>query len=192
MSRHANAPAPTDKLLIDAFWQLFNDVPLEKITVKMISEKAGFNRTTFYEYFPDITTLIKKAEDELVKELQSIMIERLAPGLKNVDESVITKTIVEVFDLLGDKICALIGENGDPAFQDRLEKQLIPFMNRMIGRDFGVYSEYVATFANAAFVSVLRQWVKNKRNIEQDKLVSMLFLLIGKGTIGMDDFMRTL
>ena len=43
----------TKENLVEAFWTLYKDKPLEKITVKEITDKAGYNRGTFYSYFKD-------------------------------------------------------------------------------------------------------------------------------------------
>ena len=46
------------------FVELLTDMPLSKITVKMIVEKCGINRNSFYYYFQDIPSLI----EEMVKD----------------------------------------------------------------------------------------------------------------------------
>jgi len=43
--------AETRQNIIDAYWQLIMSDTVNKITVKMIAERAGYNRGTFYSYF---------------------------------------------------------------------------------------------------------------------------------------------
>lgn len=45
--------------IIDAFWELLEEKPLIKITVKDIVERCQINRNTFYYHFQDIPLLLK-------------------------------------------------------------------------------------------------------------------------------------
>ena len=44
----------TREAIINAFTQLLDERPLNKITVKDIVARCDINRNTFYYYFPDI------------------------------------------------------------------------------------------------------------------------------------------
>lgn len=44
--------------IIDAFWELLEEKPLSKITVKDIVERCQINRNTFYYHFRDIPLLL--------------------------------------------------------------------------------------------------------------------------------------
>ncbi|MEA5038472.1 MAG: TetR/AcrR family transcriptional regulator C-terminal domain-containing protein [Clostridiaceae bacterium] len=60
----------TKKAIMEAFVELLNDAPFDKITVVDISEKCGINRNTFYYYYADVYALI----DELFRsETQKII-----------------------------------------------------------------------------------------------------------------------
>ncbi|MBR5974362.1 MAG: TetR/AcrR family transcriptional regulator C-terminal domain-containing protein [Clostridiales bacterium] len=54
------------------FIELLNEMPLSKITVKMIVEKCGINRNSFYYYYQDIPALI----EELVKDEADALISK--------------------------------------------------------------------------------------------------------------------
>ena len=56
----------TKENLVEAFWTLYKDKPLEKITVKEITDKAGYNRGTFYSYFKDTYEMQKYVRDSLL------------------------------------------------------------------------------------------------------------------------------
>lgn len=45
--------------IIDAFWELLEEKPLSKITVKDIVERCQINRNTFYYHFQDIPLLLE-------------------------------------------------------------------------------------------------------------------------------------
>lgn len=47
----------TKETIIDAFWQLLEEKPFNKITVQNIVERCHLNRNTFYYHFQDIPNL---------------------------------------------------------------------------------------------------------------------------------------
>lgn len=49
--------------------EVMNTTPLEKITVRLICEKAGVNRSTFYAHYTDIYDMIEQMETNLQKAL---------------------------------------------------------------------------------------------------------------------------
>ncbi len=56
----------TKNSIINAFIQLRAKKPLEKITVKELSELAYINKATFYTYYQDIYDLSEQLEDEAI------------------------------------------------------------------------------------------------------------------------------
>ena len=48
------------KMIMDAFWELLEENPYNKISVRMIVERCGVNRNTFYYYFQDIPALTEE------------------------------------------------------------------------------------------------------------------------------------
>ena len=57
----------TRKDFVRAFCDLFQERPIEKITVKEISARAGYSRVTFYHYFQDPYDLLKQIEEEFIR-----------------------------------------------------------------------------------------------------------------------------
>ena len=66
MKKQPEVTAQTRKNLVMAFCALYEDRPIEKITVKDVVASAGYNRSTFYEYFSDIYELLKFIEDDVI------------------------------------------------------------------------------------------------------------------------------
>ncbi len=58
----------TKKNIRDAFLELRAQKPLERITVKELSERAMINKATFYTHYKDVYDLQEQLEDEAVKE----------------------------------------------------------------------------------------------------------------------------
>ena len=45
--------------IVEAFLQLCQTLPCDKITVSQLTKKAGYNRSTFYAYFNNTDDLLK-------------------------------------------------------------------------------------------------------------------------------------
>ena len=61
----------TEKDFITAFWKLYADRPKEKISVSMLCDTAGYNRSTFYNHFEDIHDLFEKAVDGIFEPVRT-------------------------------------------------------------------------------------------------------------------------
>ena len=56
----------TKKSIINAFIELRASKPLEKITIKELSDLAFINKATFYTHYKDIYDLAEQLENEAV------------------------------------------------------------------------------------------------------------------------------
>ena len=63
----------TRKSIHNAFIQLRSKKPLEKISVKELSELAYINKATFYSHYKDIYDLSDNLEDELIASIIKTM-----------------------------------------------------------------------------------------------------------------------
>ena len=50
----------TKENIIEAFWKLYAEKPIEKITIQELMNKAGYHRSVFYVYFKDIYDLLEQ------------------------------------------------------------------------------------------------------------------------------------
>lgn len=58
----------TEKLLKSALFQLLSEKPLEKITVRELSERAEISRATFYLYYDNLDAMVSSIESETLQE----------------------------------------------------------------------------------------------------------------------------
>jgi AcrR family transcriptional regulator len=76
--------------LLGSFCRLYSKKPIEKISVLEITRKAGYNRSTFYQYFSDIYEMLDCVENDVLCYLQ-----RKSPKEKNpeINPSVIHEVV---------------------------------------------------------------------------------------------------
>ncbi len=67
----------TKSIIMDAFWQLLEEKPYNKITVRDIVDRCQVNRNTFYYHFHDIPELLEYA---IKKDADSIIQNHITPG----------------------------------------------------------------------------------------------------------------
>lgn len=56
-----------------AFWSLYAQKPIEKISIKEITELAGYNRGTFYLYYNDVYDLLHQIEEEILGKITDVL-----------------------------------------------------------------------------------------------------------------------
>lgn len=123
--------------LLDAFGKVFLNKPIDKITIKDITDSAGYNRSTFYLYFRDIYELSEAYEESVLQEVAEIV--------GGIIESNFRLPLKDLIGLMAfaagehiDRIylCSLL-----PGFSDRFKRILTPLFEAITGID-GTKKEY--------------------------------------------------
>lgn len=88
----------TKKAIIEAFYKLLSEKPLDRITVKEIIEECGVTRNTFYYYYSDVYELFEKelteATDMIIDDInRSEKLDEIS--LKLVGEAVRNKKLIK-------------------------------------------------------------------------------------------------
>ncbi len=76
MNKQPEITDATREALVNAFFQSAKKKSIDKVTIKEITDLAGYNRTTFYRYFEDVYALVEYAEDEFLKNTRKILDEK--------------------------------------------------------------------------------------------------------------------
>jgi AcrR family transcriptional regulator len=182
MAKRTIITAHTKQNLIDAFWVLYCQKPLAQITVKEIVTRAGYNRSTFYEYFPDVTAVLSAIEDTLIP-----TIDTLPPFVG--ESYTIGMPIAQFLQLYQQNAkfyLVLLGENGDPAFVTKLKNSIKPtvlhFYQIHTTYD-AVQREVVVEFILSALIGVMSYWFRQQQPLPQDQLLALMHQLMTKGAM---------
>ena len=79
--KHREMREFTRQAIMDAFWALYRERPIEKISVKEVCDRAGYNRSTFYEYFTDTYSVLEAIEEDLLDYARVKLTEELPASL---------------------------------------------------------------------------------------------------------------
>jgi AcrR family transcriptional regulator len=183
MKKKPEVTTHTKQNLIDAFWSLYCIKHIERITVREIAERAGYNRGTFYEYFTDTYNVLEQIEDSLLPGEQE-----LPP--KSLDAQAATAQPINAFIKMYEQnrkyYIVLFGNNGDPAFVGKIKDRIKPMIRQMLVKkscadEFEL--DYTLEFMLSAMIGILSYWFLQQDSPPSDRLLSLMYDLIEKGVM---------
>ncbi|MCQ2462928.1 MAG: TetR/AcrR family transcriptional regulator [Clostridia bacterium] len=171
----------TKKVIRDSFFELLAVYPINRITVKMISEKADVNRGTFYAYYKDAYDLLEKTENALYAIIKEQFKDYSYDGHTR-------DALLGVLEHLEKNIevCrVLFGKNGDRDFMKKLlyivHDQTIEFWNELYP-DTGVHIlELTYSYLVAGSSGVITDWIFDDAGITAEQLTDYLFGMWNNG-----------
>lgn len=182
MQKKSDTSERTKANLLESFWKLYNENTLSKIKIKMITDLAGYNRCTFYQYFTDIDNLLEYAEDKLINEL----IAYLDIAINNLESKDNIIKAAETYEHFGYYLSILLGPNGDPAFSTKYKNALKPLLFNKFNLDNNdPRIDIICDFSLGAIISSLVNWYDKKMPISPESLASLLNTLLTEGLISL-------
>lgn len=148
MGKRTAVTERTRENLIRAFWNCYEKMPLGELTVKHITQTAGYNRSTFYLYFDDMDELLGQAEEALLSRIKDILDEAIASGLSRRAKE---RALTRLADECGREVHTVLGPWGDLRFQERF-KELLHFLASQTALD-EADAILVCEFTSAVLVS---------------------------------------
>lgn len=155
----------TENTIIEAFWELLNEKPYNKITVNNIVKKCEMNRNTFYYHFHDIPDLLEKS---IKKETDAIILkhqhyEFIDDYLKPIVQSILDrkKAIFNIYHSIDRDI-----------FLNELEKILLYYVDQYIDiiiQDFTLQSQdrqLLVRFYKSTLIGITLDWLNEGMNYD--------------------------
>jgi AcrR family transcriptional regulator len=182
MKQRESITQHTRQNIIDAFWALYCEKTIDKITVKEITQKAGYNRSTFYEYFHDAYDVLDKLEETLIPNLSE-----LPPiTVLSKDFGLPTDLFMDLFEHNKKYYAVLLSENGDPAFASRLKKVIKPLLMAVFtGSTKPINSslDYTLEYTLSAMIGILSYWISSPEPLPNDELYRLVHTLMQEGSL---------
>jgi AcrR family transcriptional regulator len=170
----------TKKTIKDAFWELYKEKKIEKITVKDITLKAGYNRSTFYAYFTDVYDILEQIEEDLMPGIEHIPpIDTSREHSPDFFENIIT-----IYEKNSAYYSVLLSENGDPRFAIKMKNVFKSMMKDAITNRVSISPEemdYALEFLVGATLSTVKHWFDQDKNIPMHQLLPLMVKLICSG-----------
>ena len=167
--------AQTRRDLMDAFWQLYCEKDIHRITVIELCRKAGYNRSTFYQYYTDVFQVLESLEEELVDEWEAMLVEQSR------EEGLPVPQMIAFYENRGEYVARLIGPQGDPAFRFRLQDALRPHAYALLGFQQGdVRQEIQYDYMFSGVLTLLTGWYKHREGISPEEVLAIARSIAGK------------
>lgn len=167
----------TKQTIKDAFWELYKEKKIEKITVKDITLKAGYNRSTFYAYFTDVYDILEQIEEDLMPG-----IEHLPPIDTSMEHSPdLFENIIAAYEKNSAYYSVLLSENGDPRFAIKMKNVFKSMMIEAITNRVNISPEemdYALEFLVGATLSIVKHWFDQDKNIPMQQLIPLMYKLM--------------
>lgn len=182
----------TRKNLIEAFWELYKEKRLMKITVKEITDKAGYNRGTFYTYFSDVYQIQDILKKSLIPEKDMIL-----DPLMSLEKS--GGKIFESFEKTNayiqensEKIAVMIGPEGDPSFVHEFKKEIREIIMSYV-YEIGIKEpgkfEYIIEYEISALIGIFQLWMEKNEDMDEYALAELMEEVSNSGVTSMMESM---
>ncbi|GLC29566.1 TetR/AcrR family transcriptional regulator [Clostridium omnivorum] len=179
MKKQPEVTAQTRQNLIDAFWSLYCEKRIENITVKEITNKAGYNRGTFYEYFTDVYDVLEQIEQSLIPG-----IDELPPvNFQNENIGMPLNMFMKLYEHNSKYYSVLLGDNGDPSFASKLKNATKPtlrqtFYNNNIDP---VEFDFVLEYVLSSMIGIMSYWFRKNKVLPAERLIELIAELTENG-----------
>ncbi len=167
---------------MQAFWSLYCEKKIDHISIKAITDKAGYHRSTFYEYFVDIYDLLNQLEDEVLARMRAEVLQ----SLNIQSNSNLVQILADRYEAQGEYLRVLLGENGNPHFAKKVKAE----MGFALTRRFGLpendsHTAYIMEFGLSAIISTITYWYQNSKDLPFNEFVVLVRSMLMNGILPM-------
>ena len=174
MNKQPEVTERTRQRFVDVFCALYAEKPLEKISVQQIANMAGYNRSTFYQYFSDVYELRDYVEDDV---LAFIADEFAAQDGEARDEQAVLRNAMRLFDEKGTYLSALLGEFGSIRFQTRLKERMMSVSGLEDRYSESELLPYLREFHISTLLSLFQLWLRRGKDLPAEELFDLIYRL---------------
>ncbi len=171
----------TKQAFIDAFCLLSQGKPTEKITVRELSVRAGYNRCTFYQYFSDVYAVLETIEDRVAAQVK----ENFRVAIEPEDFG---KTFLNAFMRIHREQAPYFDLLLRPANRARFSEKLIAEVGPILAARFHLPPEdersglLTELYLSTALAAVAR-WIKSGRKLPLPEFSALLRDVLSSGVL---------
>lgn len=167
----------TRKNIQDAFWTLYTKQSIDKITVKDICILAGYNRSTFYQYYKDVYDVLYTLENHILDEVSQFAIQ-LVEQAGSLSASQALQSIFGIFARLNHYIVVLFGPHGDSEFTHKIVKTLKPIWIKYFFRD-EQYSaaelDLLMEYYISGLLAMYQKWLFDQNGVSISRIIQLSY-----------------
>ncbi|MCI6675625.1 MAG: TetR family transcriptional regulator C-terminal domain-containing protein [Clostridiales bacterium] len=174
----------TKAVLCSGLIDLMKQKPVNKITVKELTDYVDINRGTFYLHHKDIFDLMQSIENELMQELKDLF-EKYSTEEFQLHPTLFLTDIFRFLDHNAEIVTVLLSPNGDIVFVDRMEtfvreKCLHNWMESFSLSNPLSY-DYFYAFVISGIIGVFQNWLNRGRKESPEEIAIIVEQIISHG-----------
>ena len=176
MKKQPEVTEKTRQAFIDVFCELYSQKPIEKISVQDIANKAGYNRSTFYQHFADIYELLDSVESDLLNYIKEELTNKKTSthSIQNALHCLENSKHISILK-------ALLGDYGSVRFLERLKRE-IPFDGLDLNfPEYNFLKPYLIEFYISTSLSLFRLWLRQEKDLSSEEFFELVDSLYTKG-----------
>ncbi|MCI8550782.1 MAG: TetR/AcrR family transcriptional regulator [Lachnospiraceae bacterium] len=150
----------------DAMLRLYQTIPLKDITVRMLCQTAGYNRSTFYLHYRDIIDLLHDIDNDLLESLWENVVKVLDAGTFGGE---IPQEVKDFFTINSDRFAIML--QADDNFQEKLVSAIREQFAQYAHSQMDIYR---AEYTIAAIERLFMTWFERGRDLPVEKLLTLL------------------
>ena len=173
----------TKKAFEQSFVSLAKEMPLNKITVKQICERAEMSRNAFYFHYDDINALITDIEDGMVSDIIAMFDHISDVGFP---DNVLTniQDLTDYFYERKDTTLILLDSSYSNTFKRRMNTAFSDFFFQYFKKyhntEFRDSYDCFYTFLSNGYCGMLEQWLKNPGKISKRHFIRLTFNFVSR------------
>lgn len=174
----------TEQDFIAAFWQLYEKMPAEKISVRRLCQLAGYNRTTFYNHFENIYDLLDKAVYQILAPVKEdvLSVQNLYTLLQ---KNLIGSILFTYFQRQDRYIELLFKRRNYHILSGQIKKEFLLYLweNRTVSDETYERIKILLEYQISAVLGVINYWYEKGKTISEQEILQRIYAISEKGVL---------
>ena len=189
MNKNEKRSNETRENLCSAFIELYSDTDIQSITIKKITDKAGYNRGTFYLYYKDVYDILECVKSDLLIQAKETMAAFFIEFSTGESQSII-KILLTFYNENKKIIIPFVKR--DPTFSNAIKNNIKSVLleksqfnpEPQDSPEF-VKLDYILEYHTSAIINFLNYWCCKNDDLSIDELLSLLLNISKAGPLSM-------
>jgi AcrR family transcriptional regulator len=180
MKTRPNQTEDTKETIKSAFFKIYKEKNISRITVNDIVTAAGYNRSTFYRYFTDVYDVLEQIEKEILDQFD-MRFDQITRCARRMDMKEIIKYTLAPCKVYNKYLAVLLGANGDPTFQTELKEKAKNVLSKQMAIRYGtadVMGEFYLEYCVSGLLSCTRMWYEQDSAMDINDYISMMYVVL--------------
>ncbi len=183
MNKHEIKNQATKKKLTEAFIELYSETSIEHITVKAITDKAGYNRGTFYLHYYDVYDIYEGIKKDLIEKMKFKINQFLAEN-NEIQFDQFFRIVFNFYNENEKYVVPLIRQ--DISFVNAIKSNIKPVIYKwfnIISEQDKLEVDFLVEYHLSAIVGMINLWSINRSKILIEQLLNIIFRVSTKGVM---------